>query len=69
MKSNAEMIISLVAWKRAAVIDNSVPIPIPNATKPSSPTARNAIMRLKSHCIAAIETLKTIAIIANNTSD
>ena len=59
------MTISFAAWNNAAAIEYCVPIPKPNAMKPSSPTARNAIILLKSTSIADIAMLKAIARIAN----
>ena len=69
MKSNAVVIISLNAWKRPADKANSVPRPIAKPMKPSSPTAKNPIILLKSVCVKANEIPKIIAIAENTTSN
>ena len=48
INNSAVITISFKAWNKPAVIANWVPRPIPNPIKPSSPTAKNPIIRLKS---------------------
>jgi len=67
MNNNAVITISFTAWKSPAVIAKLVPSPIPNPMKPSSPTAKNPIILLKSVCVSASETPKIIAKIEKKT--
>ena len=67
MNNNAVIMISFSAWNSPAVIANCVPRPIPKPMNPSSPTAKNPIILLKSVWVSARETPNIIAKIEKKT--